>query len=313
MIRNSFIKERVAHAYIFEGSKGTGKKDVSMLFAKLYFCQNPVDVKPCNQCSNCRRIDSGNHPDLHIVEPDGLSIKKWQIQELQGEFSKTGVESNRKLYVIEHADRMTANAANSLLKFLEEPNGQTAALLLTEQIHRLLDTIISRCQTLSFKPLSANVLSNHLVEQGTSASMAKLVSHVTNNIDEAIRLSKEEWFGQAYSLVVQLYEVLQSNPADARFLIQNEWLAHFKEKDQLDQALSLLLLIYRDLIYIQIGVEENIVYLDQLDTLRQNALQISGRRVSEEIAEILESKRRLNTNMNPQLLMEQLIFKLQEG
>jgi len=313
MLRNSFKKQRVAHAYLLEGSRGTGKKDVSLLFAKTLYCLNPLDYKPCNECNNCRRIDSRNHPDVHIIEPDGLSIKKWQIQDLQEEFSKTGVESKQKLYIIEHADRMTANAANSLLKFLEEPNSQTVALLLTEQVHRMLDTILSRCQTLSFKPLPSYVISNHLEEQGIKSSLAKVAAHVTNNIDEAFKLAQDEWFGQSYSLVIQLYEVLHSKPINALFLIQNEWLSHFKEKDQLDLSLSLLLLIYRDLLYVQLGEEDNVVYTDQIDELRKLAIQVTGKRVSDQMTAILDAKRRLGTNMNPHLLMEQLVFKLQEG
>ena len=96
---------------------------------------------PCEECINCKRINHGNHPDIHIVEPDGLSIKKQQIHQLQEEFSKTGVESNQKLYMIYHADKMTVNAANSLLKFLEEPHEQTYAVLITEQPQKMLPTI----------------------------------------------------------------------------------------------------------------------------------------------------------------------------
>ncbi|MFC4323955.1 DNA polymerase III subunit delta' [Litchfieldia salsa] len=315
MIENSFRKKRVAHAYILEGDKGTGKKDTSLFFAKAYFCVEPEDeFVPCNSCNNCRRIDSGNHPDLHVIEPDGLSIKKWQIQELQEEFSKTGVESNKKLYIIEHADRMTPNAANSLLKFLEEPNSQTVALLLTEQVHRMLDTILSRCQSLSFKPLSARILRNLLIQdKGVSQPLASLVSQVTNDLNDAYQLSQDEWFGQSRAIVLQLSEVLYSRPVDALFLIQDKWLSHFKEKTQLDLGLSLLLLLYRDLIQIQIGDEENVVYIDQIDELKQRALQTSSSRVSEQVAVILEAKQRLNTNMNPHLLMEQLVLKLQEG
>ncbi|MBD8071036.1 DNA polymerase III subunit delta' [Bacillus sp. PS06] len=315
MIENSFRKKRVAHAYILEGAKGTGKKAISLSFAKAYFCLEPEDgIRPCLMCNNCRRIDSGNHPDLHLIEPDGLSIKKGQIQELQEEFSKTGVESNRKLYIIEHADRMTTNAANSLLKFLEEPNSQTVALLITEQVHRMLDTIQSRCQSLSFKPLSANIVKNYLIkEKAVSGGLASIVSQVTNDLDEAYQMSQDEWFGQSRAIVLQLNEVLNTRPVDALFLIQDKWLPHFKEKAQLDLGLSLLLLLYRDLIQIQIGDEDNVVYTDQIDVLRQRALQTSSSRVSQQIAFILEAKKRLNTNMNPHLLMEQLVLKLQEG
>src|SRR5690606_15750287 len=119
----------------------------------------------CNECSDCRRIASRNHPDVHFFLPDGKSIKIDQIRKLRKEFSYRGSESNQKLYIIEHAERMTQNAANSLLKFLEEPNQHETALLLTEQMQQMLPTIISRCQTISFNPLPTSDLRSLLIEQ----------------------------------------------------------------------------------------------------------------------------------------------------
>ena len=154
MIKNSILKKRVAHAYLLEGMRGTGKRETGMLIAKSLLCVAPAaGYQPCEQCINCKRINSGNHPDVHMIEPDGLSIKKQQIKELQEEFSKKAVESSRKIYIIVHADKMSVSASNSLLKFLEEPSPQTVALLLTEQLQQILPTILSRCQVLSFQPL----------------------------------------------------------------------------------------------------------------------------------------------------------------
>ncbi|MFS0821060.1 DNA polymerase III subunit delta' [Bacillus sp. 1P02SD] len=313
MVENSLRKNRVAHAYLFEGSRGTGKKEVGYLLAKSLFCQQPNGYRPCNDCTNCRRISSGNHPDVHLIEPDGQSIKKWQIQALQEEFSKTGVESNRKVYLINHADKMTTNAANSLLKFLEEPTSQTVAILLTEQIHRILNTILSRCQVLSFQPLAPKVISERLIDEGISPTMASLVAHITNNLEEARELSEDTWFGQSRSIVLQLYEVIHTRPTHAFFFLQDQWLPHFKEKEQLSFGLDILLLIFKDLLYIQLGDEEKLIFHDQITSFKQHALKTSTRRVSDQIAAVLEAKRRLYTNMNPHLLMEQLVIKLQEG
>lgn len=314
MLANSIEKNRVAHAYLFEGMRGTGKKDISLLFAKSLFCLNKAGgYKPCGECSNCKRITSRNHPDVHIVEPDGQSIKKWQIQSLQEEFAKTGMESNKKLYIIEHSDRMTANAANSLLKFLEEPGKETVALLLTEQIHRMLDTILSRCQILSFKPLPPHVIAAQLMDEGVPRNMAALIAHVTNSTEEALEMSRNDWFAQSRAIVIQLYEVLASRKNQGLFLIADKWMPHFKEKEQLDLGLDLLLLIYKDLLNIQIGRGTEAIYMDKIDSLKQSALKTSQKRVSMQMGQILEAKGRLNTNMNPHLLMEQLVLKLQEG
>jgi DNA polymerase III subunit delta' len=314
MLKNSIIRNRVSHAYLFEGLRGTGKKEVGMLLAKSLFCLDLVeDYIPCDQCVNCKRIETGNHPDFHLIEPDGLSIKKHQILELQEEFSKTGVESKQKVYMIVHADRITVNAANSLLKFLEEPHQQTYAILISEQVQKILPTILSRCQILTFTPLSPKHLIEKLIADGVEPSAAPLLAQLTNNIEEALELSQNDWFAQAQKIVVKLYEVLRRNSLEALVSLQDNWFEHFKEKEQLDRGLDLLLLIYKDLLYIQLGKETQVVFQKEKDRLQQYALQTSGRRLAEQMTAILESKRKLHANMNHQLLMEQLVLKLQEG
>ena len=314
MLKNSLKKDRLAHAYLFEGMKGTGKKEGSILFAKGILCENLRDgYIPCNQCNNCKRIEHGNHPDVHLVEPDGQSIKKHQIQSLQEEFSKTGVESKRKIYILVHADKMTINAANSLLKFLEEPNALSVAILLTEQIQQILPTILSRCQTISFTPLAPNKMAEQLMVNGIKKSDAPKIAQLTNNYEEALLLSSDEWFVQAQKIVVKLYKILKGNPLDALISLQREWFIHFKEKDQYDRGLDLLLLLYKDLLYIQLGKYEQIVHINEKELLEASALKLSQNLLIEKITAIFEAKRKLQSNMNPQLLMEQLVLKLQEG
>jgi len=314
MLKNSILKNRVAHAYLFEGMRGTGKRDAGALLAKVLLCRNLIEqYRPCEECSNCKRINSGNHPDVHLVEPDGLSIKKGQVQALQEEFSKKGVESSRKIYMIDHADKMTVNAANSLLKFLEEPSSQAVAILMTEQHQQILPTILSRCQSLSFQPLTPVRLMQKLKERGIEPEKAAIIVQLTNNIEEAIAWNGDDWFVQAQKIVLKLYEVLKKNQLEAMVTLQEDWFLHFKEKEQIDRGLDLLLLIFKDLLYIQLGKTEEIVYQSSRQRLEQYALQTSGRRISEQMTAVLEAKRKLQANMNPQLLMEQLVLRLQEG
>ncbi|WP_110114654.1 DNA polymerase III subunit delta' [Bacillus sp. CGMCC 1.16541] len=313
IIKNSLVKNRVAHAYILEGSKGTGKKETSLLFAKALFCQQLDDYKPCNRCINCRRIDSSNHPDVHFIEPSGLSIKKEQVQYLQSEFTKTGVESNQKLYIVEHIDKMTVSAANSLLKFLEEPGDGTYAILLTEQIHKLLDTIISRCQVISFQALTPESLEQKLIDNDVPESTASILSHLTNSLDEAFQLSEDEWFGLARKLVIQLYEVLTTRPQQALLFIHEQWMSHFIEKEQVQVGLNLLMLLYRDVLTIQVGQEARIVYRHKQEELKMQALQMTQNKAIYQLEVIMKAKNKLNSNMNIQLLMEQLVLDLQEG
>ncbi|WP_046173292.1 DNA polymerase III subunit delta' [Domibacillus indicus] len=314
MIENSLLRDRVAHAYLFEGDPGTGKKETAMLFAKSLFCLEPQDQYiPCGSCINCRRIENGNHPDLHSIEPDGLSIKKEQIHYLQREFTKTAVESGWKVYIVNQADKMTASAANSLLKFLEEPSANTVAFLLTEQSSRVLPTILSRCQQLAFKPMDADELKQRLIEESISIPMASISSKLTSHMEEAVALSNDEWFAQARSIVLKLYEGLKGGGLSAIVPLSEDFHLHFKEKQQVSLALDLFVLIHRDLLSIMTDEKYSLAFPDRLASLQQDALYLSAEKLADRMAAILEAKRKLNSNMNQQLLMEQLLLKLQGG
>lgn len=314
LLKNSIRRSRMAHAYLFEGGRGTGKKEAAQLLAKTLFCLQPADdFFPCESCSNCLRISHGTHPDVHLVEPDGLSIKKEQIKALQHEFSKRAVESKRKLYMIADAEKMSTGAANSLLKFLEEPNPGTTAVLMTTQLHRILPTILSRCQVVSFKPVPPAILKQQLIEGGVSPNLAPLLSHMTSHLEEALELSNDEWFAQARKIVLKLYTTLSKSPSRAMVFLQEAWFGHFKEKNQLDLGLDLLIWIYKDLLSIHLGKQEDVVYPDQLNLFSADLLSCSPRSLAEKLAAILDAKKKLGANVNQQLLMEQLVLNLQGG
>ncbi|WP_096156103.1 MULTISPECIES: DNA polymerase III subunit delta' [Bacillus] len=313
IVTNSLNRNRIAHAYLLDGMKGTGKKETSLLFAKSLLCKNRQSVEPCQTCSNCKRISSGNHPDVHLVEPDGNSIKKQQIQQLQEEFSKTGLESNKKIYIINHADKMTTNAANSLLKFLEEPSKGTFAFLLTENVYHILDTIVSRCQPLSFQTLTPTRLIETLQNEGHSRALSLSVSQLTNNVEEAREFCQNDWFAEARVLVIKLYELLHVRPQQVLLFIQEKWMPHFQERQQLEIGLDLLLFIYKDMLYAQLNKQEELLFIDEVTLIEKYALQTTQLRLMEHLSFILQSKSRLSSNMNAHLLMEQLVLHLQEG
>jgi DNA polymerase-3 subunit delta' len=314
MLTNSLKKQRVSHAYLFEGGRGTGKKATALMFAKTIFCDRPIDdINPCNQCIECKRIQSGNHPNVQILAPDGLSLKKEQIISLQQEFSKKGVESGKKVYIVEHADKMTTQAANSLLKFLEEPSAETLAILLTEHVQQILPTTLSRCQVVNFRPLTPENLIVQLQENGASLPIAATVSTLTNNLQEAITIISDDWFAQARNIVIQLIEVINNRPEQSVLIVYDQWTNHFKEREQYSIGLDLLLLWYKDLLYIKVGNEHQVIYRDLQERLSNYALHSSDETIVTNISAILEAKKRLNANVNPQLLMEQLVLKLQEG
>ncbi len=131
------------------------------------------------------RIEHEEHPDVTMVEPDGLSIKVDQVRAIKEEFAKSGMESRRKILIIEDMDKMTTSAANSLLKFIEEPEGEITILLLTTEIQQLLPTIVSRCQIIHFPVRNVHDRIEEIVAREIPQASATLLANLTQDADEA--------------------------------------------------------------------------------------------------------------------------------
>ncbi|SEQ09662.1 DNA polymerase III subunit delta' [Piscibacillus halophilus] len=313
MLQNSITRDRIAHAYLFHGPSGTGKHEASLLFAMRYFCENKqIDsAEPCYECISCKRIQSGNHPDLHWIEPDGQSIKKEQIEYLQKEFTYTGLESNQKVYVVRQAEKMTVNAANRLLKFLEEPSQETVAILMTEHIGQMLDTIVSRCQRIQFHSLSDHHLYTRLVDQGLPESTSKLFASMKLNVDQAIEMNGDEWFAEARKIVVQLMDKVMNSSEEGYLFLHQVYLKHFQGRESLEYGLELLLMWFQDIISLHLDKRDSIVLVDQFERLEQFHYVVSLSEAKTLIYEILNTKRKLAQNVHPTLAMEYLILQLQ--
>lgn len=312
-LQTIFEKHRLAHAYIFDGEKGVGKADIMMFFVKLMLCEKSIDNVPCETCRNCRRVESGNHPNFIQIEPDGQFIKIEQIRELIAEMKMRGVEEGRKIYVLHHAERLNIASANMLLKFLEEPDGEVTAILLTEQMQSILPTIRSRCQHIKFQKMPRDVLMQKLVEAGITPSMAATVSMMTNELEIAIQLATDESFAHARKTVLKLVEAIRKNVHEALLFVQDDWLPSFKEKIEVERALDLLLFAYRDIVAIKANPEAACTYPDMYAQFKELALHTTYEQLSNQLQAILKARGHLQRNMNRTLMMEQLMLNLQEG
>ncbi|WP_068675868.1 DNA polymerase III subunit delta' [Oceanobacillus sp. Castelsardo] len=312
VITNSIKKDRVSHAYLIHGERGTGKEEIATILTKVLFCMEPNGIEPCNHCINCRRIESHNHPDVHWIEPEGKSIKKEQVENLQKEFTYSGLESNRKVYVIKDADTLTVNASNRILKFLEEPTRQTTAIMLTENSQAILPTIRSRCQIIDLKPLNSVSFQNKLLENGINKQDAILFSALTNNLQEAIEWSNDEWFAEARKLVIQLVEMFSTKPEDVYLFIHSHLIPLLKERKDQERTLDLLLLAFKDILYYHIGNENEPTFYQSTDVLLEKAaMSFSEEQIMDVLNAILKAKRKLKQNVQPTLVFEQLVLQIQ--
>lgn len=292
-IKKSVEHGRLAHAYLFEGDQGVGKHELSLWLAKRLFCTQVADNEPCNKCNNCLRIAAGEHPNLWQIKPDGQSIKVDQIRQLQQEFVRSGFESRLQFFTISHADKMNASAANSLLKFLEEPAGSFVAILETDSPGKILPTIQSRCQILHFAPLNTQALVAKLVEAGIGIESATLLAALTNSYQKAVEISQEEWFNEAKAAVSQWYLYLANNDLMAFVYVQKKLTALAKEKERQQLLLQMLMQHFRQ-------ARSKLLNGDVL-ALKENTRRIEL---------LLEAEQKLGANVSFQNVCEQLVLRM---
>lgn len=156
-IEKIMISNKLSHAYLIETEDSSIEFPLVLLFVKMILCPleiNKCDKLNCSKCNVCRLVDEKNFPDFEIIEADGNQIKKNQLLELKDEFQKTSLIGKRRVYVIKDAEKLNPSSANTILKFLEEPEENIIAILLTRNRYQVLDTILSRCQILALNDAS---------------------------------------------------------------------------------------------------------------------------------------------------------------
>lgn len=152
IINNIIRFNKISHSYLIEMEDNEDNLNSVLSFIKLILCNKESKNKSslnCNKCNICKLIDDNNYPDLKIVEPDGNWIKKGQLLNLQSEYQNKSLLNNKRIYIIKNAEKLNDSSANTILKFLEEPEDDIIAILLTNNRYKVLDTILSRCQILT--------------------------------------------------------------------------------------------------------------------------------------------------------------------
>ena len=184
------LEQGASHAYLFSGPPGVGKTEAALAFAAGLACPEGG----CGTCATCRRVQEGLHPDIEIVAPEGNFIRKDEITEINLHAAYRPYEAKAKVYIFLEADSFNAEAANAFLKTLEEPPGHVHFILVTDRPERLLPTIASRCQMVSFSSVAARVVSDDLARRfGLRTEEAALLARVSGgNLSYARELATSD-------------------------------------------------------------------------------------------------------------------------
>lgn len=297
----------LSHAYLFSGAAGLGKIAVAKTIAMRLFCQhlNPQGM-PCGICNECVRIALDEHPDVMLVRPEGRTIKVQQIRTLKQEFSKSAVEGNRKLFIIDGADLMTNGAANSLLKFIEEPIGNVNSFLLTDDYHKLLPTIQSRTQLVELPKINPEILEKYAEGKQLTPTALNLVLQLTSDTTVIDRLCEDNWVINMKQQVEAWFKMLATQDYQAFPLIQTNFLPLIRDREDQKMTIEMMCLIFRDVFNVKFKATSanQLAFGNIYNVIEQVANQLSDQQLISMIDNILNSAKKQQINVSFQNILE---------
>jgi DNA polymerase-3 subunit delta' len=300
---------RLPPALLFSGPDGVGKKALALVCARALVCERRRD-DACEQCAGCTRAARGLHPDVVAVGPDGATIKIDRVRDVAREIGARPFEARSRAFVIDEAHLLTEQAANALLKSLEEPCPTSHVLLVTSAPQALLPTIRSRCQTVRVGTLPPGLLAGHLERaRGLPPDEAHLRAVLSGgSLGAALAFEPEAYRGLRDALL-KLLEVVPRQGIFERM----EAAQKLADLDDLALALTALRALLRDVAALAAGSPDgSVLNADVVPRLRALAQGPLGRGAAGLATSIAETREALRTNANPGLSMDVLMDRLAE-
>lgn len=276
---NDIQNNCVTHAYLIDENNYVDSYNMIISFVKAILCDNKfLDNSKCNECSLCKRIDDGNYPEVKVITADGMYIKKNQIIELQQEFSRSAVEGKKRIYIIRDCEKMRPEAANSMLKFLEEPEDDIVAILMTNNINNVLSTIISRCKVIKLNNISDEVsLKDEVLEKLAIDFVTSLENRGINTIIDV----KDIWFSVVGT----------------------------KERDKMVEVFDIMIDLYYDIMKVLSG-SDNIKCFKWKEKIYEFVKMNSLDKILKKINILMEAKDSIKFNVNSNLLLDSVIISI---
>ncbi|MFZ2445365.1 MAG: DNA polymerase III subunit delta' [Syntrophobacteraceae bacterium] len=309
-LRQLVRKDAVPHAFLFTGMPGTGKVAGAVEFARVLECLDPRDFDACGRCPACRKIGEGLHPDLIQVRADGATIKIEQIRELRERFRFRPFEGKWRVVIIHDAQRLKEEAANALLKILEEPPRGNLFILIAPESQMLLPTIVSRCCHVRFQPLGDDIVAEYLVrESGLDPERAAEVARLSAGSLDAARRLTEEGRIAASKRVLENLERLDGQPMIDFFQMISEWVG---TREEAEQDLECVRLWVRDLILLRLAGDRPLTFaLD--DKTKEAVGGVPPERLFLLYHGMEQAIRNLKVNANLQLTLESVCLAIKDS
>lgn len=312
LLNNSLATGRVAQSYLFYGMAGLGKKTAALAFARALNCRG-TEMESGEPCPSCRKIASGNHPDVLRVAPQGQFIRIEDIREVSRGMRFRPMEGRRRVVIIEDADRMNSAAANAFLKTLEEPFPGNVLIVISSRCESLPKTILSRCQKIRFSPLPASAVEAYLREQrGLGEDEARLLAAASGgSIGRILGRDLNAWRHVRDGIITLMVQGREGS-GDEDPLAMISAAEHFGEdRQEIAVKLDLLKEWFRDaLVLREAGRRGLLIHGETADA----AEACAGTRSTGELLMVMDAidaaRKGIERNGNRQLILEAMLFKI---
>ena len=301
ILKNAIIDDKCSHAYLIETGGFYDSFNFVISFVKSLLCPlKNLKKENCGNCHQCEVIDSNNFPEIDVIAPDGLWIKKEQLQKLQHEFNTKALIGNKRVYIIKNADKLNKSAANSILKFLEEPDNNIVAILMTDNIYSVLTTIRSRCQILRLKSTQISNTKNQTekIKQIISVNQSKLIEDLDQNTLE-LKINK----------IIEFVNYYEKNHMQSLLYIGKLWNEYITSKEELSAAYEIIITYYKDILNYKMG--KTLEVFDDNENIKNIAQKNTINEICQKLNKLVELKEYIKYNANANLLMDKLILSLE--
>ena len=295
IIMNEINNNKHSHAYILEANGFHDTMGFAISMAKTLFCAHSENLEKI-----INLIDVHNFPELKIIDPEGLIIKKEEIEELKIDFSKKPIYSNKKIYIINNAERLNSSAANSLLKFLEEPSQDIIAILITNNVYQMIETILSRCQIIS------------LVEEKKNCRDLQYDERISYLLDktksELETIFENQNISDYLCKCIDFVNYYEKHKLDTCIYINKIWFQYYKTKEAFDIAYQIMILYYTDVLRYACGSDINI-FVEYENDIISLSKELSISCISKKIKVLMSLLKRVKQNNNLNLLMDKVLIE----
>ncbi len=309
---------QVSHAYLISGPAGVGRRRLALAFAQALLCQAAPAERPCGHCRGCVRVERTVHPDLTLLSLEAAGgeretrltrISIDAVRELRATIALRPLESDWRVIVIDDADRLSRDAADALLKTLEEPPPFAVLILIVEDVSSLAETIRSRCQQIQLGPVPSATVRAALEARGVEAAQAALIASLTRGrIGEALRLAADPVALARHQELAEAGVQMLSDPLVALGRVR-QLAEHYRRgrRAQVEAQLAVLAMLWRDLLLLRYGLDDLVVHAGLRARLERLACRWSFTEILRGLRATCQAMVDLETNVQVRLALVALV------